>query len=78
MLTKFECRKRATECRQMADEADNIHMRDILLDIARSWTRLAVEMDQKSLALGMSRGPIPLRTALHKRSVSSSGKSGTK
>ena len=76
MLTQFKCKKRAAECRQMADEADNIHMREILLDIARSWTRLAVEMEQNSLALGMSRNAP--RAALQNRSVSSSGKSGTK
>jgi hypothetical protein len=41
-------RKRAAECRQMAERAPNLRVQGILLDIARAWTRLALEAEQWS------------------------------
>jgi hypothetical protein len=46
MLTAERCRDRAAECQQMAEDAPNGRMRDILLDVARTWTRLAFEAEQ--------------------------------
>lgn len=48
MLTPAECRDRAAECRQMAERAPNMRVQGILLDIARTWTRLALEAEQLS------------------------------
>jgi hypothetical protein len=48
MFTPAECRDRAAECQQMAERAPNMRMQGILLDIARTWTRLAVEAEQWS------------------------------
>jgi hypothetical protein len=46
MLTPERCRDRAAECQKMADQAPNARVRDILLDIGRTWTRLALEAEQ--------------------------------
>src|SRR3954467_14677234 len=48
MVTAENCRDRAAECRMMADHAPSPRIRDILLDIARTWTRLALEAEQWS------------------------------
>ena len=46
MLTAERCRERAAECQRMSERAPNARMRDILLDVGRTWTRLAVEAEQ--------------------------------
>jgi hypothetical protein len=46
MLTAERCRDRAAEYQQMAEDASNARLRDILLDVARTWTRLAFEAEQ--------------------------------
>ena len=46
MLAAEKCRDRAAECQRMADHAPNARVRDILLDIGRTWTRLALEVEQ--------------------------------
>jgi hypothetical protein len=46
MLTPERCRDRAAECHQMAERAPNRRVQDILLDMARTWTRLAIEAVQ--------------------------------
>ena len=48
MLAAEKCRDRAAECQRMADQAPNARVRDILLDIGRTWTRLALEVEQSS------------------------------
>jgi hypothetical protein len=50
MITPERCRERAAECVQMAERAPNRRVQDILLDIARTWTRLAFEAEQWSSA----------------------------
>jgi hypothetical protein len=44
MVTPAECRERAAECRQMAER--DFRRQNILLDIGRTWTRLALEAEQ--------------------------------
>ena len=44
MITSVECREHAAECRQMAEHAPNLRVRTILIDIARTWERLALEV----------------------------------
>ena len=46
MLTAETCRDRAAECQKMAERAPSARMRDILLDMGRTWTRLALEAEQ--------------------------------
>jgi hypothetical protein len=46
MIPPLECRLRASECERMATQARNAAVRDILLDMARSWTRLALEAEE--------------------------------
>ena len=46
MLTAETCRDRAAECQRMAAHALNPRVRDILIDIAWTWTRLALEAEQ--------------------------------
>ena len=48
MLSVERCRDRASECQQMAEHAPNTQIRDILLDIARTWRRLALEAEHWS------------------------------
>jgi hypothetical protein len=50
LITPERCRDRAAECHQMAERAPNMRVQDILLDIARTWTRLALEVEQWSSA----------------------------
>ena len=46
MLNSLDCRIRADECEKMAEEAPNPRVQAILRDMARTWTRLALESDQ--------------------------------
>jgi hypothetical protein len=46
MLTAERCRVRAAECQRMAEQAPNARVRDILIDMARTWMRLALEAEQ--------------------------------
>ena len=45
MFTPLECRLRAAECQKMAEYAPNPYVRTALADIARTWTRLALEAE---------------------------------
>jgi hypothetical protein len=79
MLTAERCRDRAAECQQMAEDASNARLRDILLDVARTWTRLAFEAEQwtqmnrpsaritKTAPKNAARGEPPLPTPLQSR-----------
>jgi hypothetical protein len=46
MLTAEKCRDRAADCQKMAERAPSARVRDILLDMGRTWTRLAFEAEQ--------------------------------
>jgi hypothetical protein len=46
VFTPLECRVRAAECQRMAAQAPNPRVQTILTDMARTWTRLAVEAEQ--------------------------------
>ena len=46
MFTPLECRLRAADCQRMMAHAPNPRMQAILLDIRRTWTRLALEAEQ--------------------------------
>jgi hypothetical protein len=48
MLDVTKCRELATECRQMADRAQTFRVRSILIDIARTWDRLALELEHST------------------------------
>jgi hypothetical protein len=50
MLTAERCRVRAAECQRMAAQAPNARVRDILIDMARTWMRLALEAEQWTMA----------------------------
>ena len=45
MITPVECRQHAIECQQMAERAANLRMQSILIDMARTWQRLALELE---------------------------------
>jgi hypothetical protein len=45
MISAVECREHAVECRQMSERAPSLRVRDILIDMARTWERLALETD---------------------------------
>ena len=41
------CRNRSYDCQWLAERASNPRVRDILLDMARTWTRLALEAEDR-------------------------------
>jgi hypothetical protein len=45
-ITPVECRQHAVECHRMAERASNLRMQSILIDMARTWQRLALEVEQ--------------------------------
>jgi hypothetical protein len=45
VLTPAMFRNRAYDCEWLAERAPNQRVRDILLDMARTWTRLALEAE---------------------------------
>ena len=47
MITPVECRERAVECQRMAERVANLRMQSILIDMARTWRRLALEVEQQ-------------------------------
>ena len=47
MISAVECREHAVECRQMSERAPSLRVRDILIDMARTWERLALETDHR-------------------------------
>src|SRR4029079_7390065 len=48
MISAVECREHAVECRQMAERAPSLRVRDILIEMARSWERLALETEHSA------------------------------
>jgi hypothetical protein len=46
MITPVECRQHAVECQRMVERAANLRMRSILIDMARTWQRLSLEVEQ--------------------------------
>ena len=48
MISATECRERAAECRQMADREQSSRVQSILIDMARTWERLALEQEQSA------------------------------
>ena len=48
MITHRECRERAAECRETAKRAPSASVQAILIDMARTWERLALQILQSS------------------------------
>ena len=48
MISAAECREHAVDCRQMSERAPSPRVRDILIDMARSWERLALETEHSA------------------------------
>ena len=48
MISAVECKEHAVECRQMSERARSLRVRDILIDMARTWERLALEIDHSA------------------------------
>jgi hypothetical protein len=46
VLTPSMCRNRSYDCQWLAERASNPRVRDILPDMARTWTRLALEAEE--------------------------------
>jgi hypothetical protein len=56
-LNSLDCKLRAAECEKLAEGASNLRVQAILKDMARTWTRLALEAEQ---TLKQSRPPLHL------------------
>jgi hypothetical protein len=48
MISAAECRERAADCRQMADREQSSRVQSILIDMSRTWERLAIEAEQSA------------------------------
>jgi hypothetical protein len=48
MINANECRELAAECRQMADRAQTFRVQSTLIDMARTWDRLALEIEHST------------------------------
>jgi hypothetical protein len=46
VLTAQGCRRHSAECQRLAEQTGNARVKGILLDMARTWTRLALEAEQ--------------------------------
>ena len=57
MLNSLDCKIRAAECEKMAEGTSNPRVQVILRDMARTWTRLALEAEQ---TLKQTRPPLQL------------------
>jgi hypothetical protein len=44
-MSPVECKVQAAQCRQMAECEPNLRVQSILMDIARTWDRLAIETE---------------------------------
>src|SRR5262245_8482072 len=54
VMSPVECKEQAAQCRRMAEGEPNLRVQAILLDMARTWDRLAIEAE-------ISRGKPSLR-----------------
>ena len=41
-MTPVECKEQATQCRRMAEGEPNLRVQAILMDMAKTWDRLAL------------------------------------
>jgi hypothetical protein len=57
VLNSLDCKLRAAECEKLAEGVPNPRVQATLRDIARTWTRLALEAEQ---TLKQSRPPLQL------------------
>jgi hypothetical protein len=48
MISAVECREHAAECRKISERAPSLRVRDILIDMARAWERLALETEHSA------------------------------
>jgi hypothetical protein len=48
VVTAEECRRHSAECQRLAEQTSNARVKAILLDMAGTWTRLALEAEQWS------------------------------
>jgi hypothetical protein len=45
VMSPVECKEQAAQCRQMAEGEPNLRVQAILMDMARTWDRLAIEAE---------------------------------
>jgi hypothetical protein len=51
-MSPVECKEQAAQCRRMAEGEPNLRVQAILMDMARTWDRLAIEAE-----IGQRTGP---------------------
>jgi hypothetical protein len=44
-MSPVECKEQAAQCRRMAEGEASLRMQTILMDMARTWDRLAIEVE---------------------------------
>jgi hypothetical protein len=68
-MRPVECKEQAAQCRRMAQGAPNLRVQAILMDMARTWDRLAIETEI-SQGNGPSLRVIPLLASQASRTPS--------
>jgi hypothetical protein len=53
-MSPVECKEQAAQCRRMAEGEPNLRVHAILMDMARTWDRLAIEAEISSQRSGPS------------------------
>jgi hypothetical protein len=69
-MTPVECKEQAAQCRRMAEGELNLRAQGILIDMARTWDRLAIEAEI-SQGSGLSLRVIPQLPSQASRNPSS-------
>src|SRR5262249_36115130 len=69
VMSPVECKEQAAQCRRMGEGEPNLRVQAILLDMARTWDRLAIEAE-------ISRGKPSLRVIPPPASQTSAKPSG--
>ena len=44
-MSPVECKEQAAQCRRMAEGEQNLRVQAILMDMAKTWDRLAIEAE---------------------------------
>jgi hypothetical protein len=71
MINPVECRQYAVDCQRMAERAPNLRVKSILIDISRTWERLALETEQ---AAPKDEQPSPSQPRLQRSDLVSLGR----
>jgi len=56
-----ECRKRASQCADLAHDAKTPDLKNLLIDLSRNWLKLAIELERTHALLDEYADPATLK-----------------